>query len=167
MTVSKTRSIVSHLLVWLVIVAAPMSWLRGEALAEEIRTSSLLEVGSDSQLPAELSSVGHDLAAAGSTRALPLSRSSGALRSNEAVLPEENPWAVRKWIPLLLLIGISAGITFGIDSPDSPRWTDNNDFDDSARGGAGRAQDQLEGWSEGREHSQHRAPGRQCRAARR
>jgi membrane-associated phospholipid phosphatase len=48
-----------------------------------------------------------------------------------AVGPPQATW--QGWIPSLLLLGAFAGVQFGVDPPEDPRWSSRNSFDDGAR----------------------------------
>jgi len=124
---SRLRSGLVHLLVWLVVAAPPLSLFGRPAFAEGVATGSSLANPTALGLPAGPFALVPDLAGTGSASALPL------LYSRPVDSPDSNPWAPRKWLPLALLIGITLGISLGIDSPDSARWSADNDFDDSAR----------------------------------
>jgi hypothetical protein len=57
-----------------------------------------------------------------------------ALSAASAGPPGPPAATLKGWIPTLLLLGAFAGVQFGLDPPDDPRWSSRNSFDDGARG---------------------------------
>lgn len=104
-------------------LASPMAARAAETFGARVAVSPWAEVGS-SLLPldpgwAEAPILGPRLSVWG---------------SGGGSVPED-PGTVRSWLPLILLVGATAGLYFGVSPLENPRWDSSNGFDDSVRSG--------------------------------